>query len=76
MRWRSGGLVIKLLAGGAEGRDSIPGLADTSSDNSYLLFQSRDMAERSLKLRKFSKQSTQQELRHNIGDLQLSLWHS
>ena len=56
----SGGVVVKLLACGAGGRGSISGLAATISEISYLLLPSRDMAERSLKRRKCSKQPTSQ----------------
>ena len=56
----SGGAVVKLLAYGARGPDSIPGLAATISEIGYLLLQSRDKAETSLKRHKFSKQPTYQ----------------
>ena len=52
----SGGVVVKLLACGAEDQGSIPGLAATISEIGYLLLPSRDMAEKSLKRRKSSKQ--------------------
>ena len=50
----SDGVVVKLLACGARG------LAATISEVGYLLLQSRDMAERSLKWRKPSKPPTEQ----------------
>ena len=50
-----GAAVVKLLAFGARGPEFIPGLAATISEIGYLLLPSRDMAERSLKRRKFSK---------------------
>ena len=48
--------VVKLLTFGARGPGFIPGLAATISEIGYLLLPSRDMAERSLKRRKSSKQ--------------------
>ena len=54
----SGGVVVKLLACGARGPGSISGLAATISEIGYLLLPRRDMAERSLKRRKSSKQPT------------------
>ena len=52
----SGGVVVKLLASGANGRGSSPGLATAMSEIGYLLLPSRDMDEISLKRCKFSKQ--------------------
>ena len=63
----SGGVVVKLLACGAEGRGSIPGLAATISEIGYLLLPSRDMAERSLKRRKSSKQPNPTIMSLNLG---------
>ena len=64
----SGGVVVKLLACGAEGRGSIPGLAATISEIGYLLLPCRDMAERSLKRRKIFKttQPNKIQLYHNL----------
>ena len=55
--------MVKLLACGARGPgfQLIPGLVATISEIGYLLLPSRDMAERSLKWRKFSKQPTNQQ---------------
>ena len=54
----SGGVVVKLLACGARGRGSIPGLAATILQMGNLLLQSCNKAEISLKRRKSSKQPT------------------
>ena len=56
----SGGVVVELLAFGARGPGSIPGLAATTSDIGHLLLPSRDMTERSLKRRKSPKLPTNQ----------------
>ena len=73
----SGSVVVKLLACGAEDRDSIPGLAATISEIGYLLLQSRDMAERSLKRLKSSKQQTTTNNTSNIPRYFLDVdWHS
>ena len=61
----SDGVVVKLLACGAEGRGSIPRLAATISEIGYLLLPSRDMAERSLKRRKSSKNQPNQKPRRS-----------
>ena len=50
-----------------EVRGSIPGLAATISEIGYLLLPSRDMAERSLKRRKSSKQLTNQPTKPNAA---------
>ena len=52
----SGAEVVKLFAWGARG----PGFATTISEIGYLLLQSRNMAEISIKWRKFSEQPTNQ----------------
>ena len=56
----SGGVVVKLLASGARGHGFDPDLAITIFEIGYLLLYSRNMAERSLKRRKYSKQPTNQ----------------
>ena len=52
-----------------EVRDSIPGLASLISEFGYLLLQSRNMSERSLKLRKSSKQPTNEPTKANLVGL-------
>ena len=50
--------MVKFMACGARGLGSIPGLAATISEISYLLLPCRGMAEITLKRRKSSKQPT------------------
>ena len=60
--------MVKLLACGTSGPGSIPGLTATISEIGYLLLPSRDMAERSLKQRKSSKQPTNILLWYQLND--------
>ena len=65
----SGGVVVKLLACGARGPGSIPGLAPTTSEIGCLLLPCRDTAE--IKRSKPSKQ--QSLLIYDIQDFQFSI---